>query len=215
MYLTQQERDIFFEDVRGIYHATAQYFKTNLPLKNSFLRDVQVLHPSFQSIKYTDEIPRIAKAVPGLLNDTEVDHVRDEWLGYSFEDINETWITESKNDDGSKNGKITYHRIDYYWNRVLSIKGADGCLKFPTLSKLIKNILIIPHGNADVERGFSINENIVTTNRSSLSSTSVNGLRSTYDGVKFAGNGSSHKVYVNIIFIGYSKDYCLNLGIRK
>ena len=214
VYLTQQEGEVFFEDVRKIYHAVAQYFKTNLPLKNLFLHKVPVLHPLFQSVQYTDEITRIAKAVPGLLNDTEIDQVRDDCLNSSLEDISEIWIIKSKNDDSSRSGKIIYRRIDYYWNRVLSIKTADGRLKFSTLFKLIKNILSIPHGNADVECVFSINENIVTTNRSSWSSTSVNGLCSTYDGVKFAGN-ESNKVYINIMFVSHSKDYYSNLGIRK
>ena len=167
VYLAQQEGEVLFEDVRKIYHAVAQYFKTNLPLKNLFLHEVPVLHSSFQSVQYTDEITRIAKAAPALLNDTEVDQVRDDCLNSSLEDINEIWIIESKSDDGSKIGKIIYRRIDYCWNRVLSIKTADGRLKFSTLFKLIKNILSISHGNADVERVFSINENIVTTNRSS------------------------------------------------
>ena len=122
------------------------------------------MHPSFQSIQSTDEITDIAEAAPGLLNDIEVDRVRDEWLNYSLEDIDETWIIESKNNDSSKSGKVTYCRIDYYGNCVLSIETADRPLKFSTLSNLIKNIPIIPHGNADVARGLSINENIVTTN---------------------------------------------------
>ncbi|CAF4661877.1 unnamed protein product [Rotaria sp. Silwood2] len=170
-HLTQKERDTFFEDVKKIYHATTEYFKKNLPLKNSFLRDVQILHPSFKSTQYSDELERIARAVPGLLTDREIDCLQ--------------------GDSGSE--CITYHRIDYYWNTILGITTADGRPKYPTLGKLIKNILIIPHGKADIERGFSINENMVPQNRSLLSDTSINGLRSTYDGVKFTGNGSSHK----------------------
>jgi hypothetical protein len=37
----------------------------------------------------------------------------------------------------------------------------------------IKNILIISHGNADVERGFSINGNILTEERTLLSEKSI------------------------------------------
>ena len=48
-----------------------------------------------------------------------------------------------------------FYRIDYYWNRVLSITTTDGLQKYPSLSKLIKGIPIIPHGNADIEHGFS------------------------------------------------------------
>jgi hypothetical protein len=61
----------------------------------------------------------------------------------------------------------------------LSISATDGGRKYPTLAKSIQNVLIIPHGNADVACGFSINENIVTQNQSKLSNPSINGLRST------------------------------------
>lgn len=64
------------------------------------------------------------------------------------------------------------------------------------MSKLIKNVLIISHGNADVVRGFSINQNMVTENRTLLSEKSINGLRSTSDAVKAYGSGSTHKVKV-------------------
>ncbi|CAF4666755.1 unnamed protein product, partial [Rotaria magnacalcarata] len=60
-----------------------------------------------------------------------------------------------------------------------------GLPKYPTLSKIVKNILIISHGNLDVERGFSINEHIVTENRALLSLYSINGFRSTWDAIKF------------------------------
>ena len=62
------------------------------------------------------------------------------------------------------------------------------------MAKLIKNVLIISHGNADVERGCSINQNIVTDNRTLLSEKSTNGLRSTFDAVKVYGSGSTRKV---------------------
>jgi len=195
-HLTQKERETFFEDVKNIYHTIAEYFKKNLPLTNSFLRDVQILHPSFKSAQYTDEVGRIARAIPGLLTDREIDYSRDEWLQYSLEHIDEAWYIKEKKEDDSGGECIIYHRIDYYWNKVLGITTTDGRLKYPTLCKLIKNVLIIPHGNADVERGFSINENLVSKNRSNLSDTSINGLRSTYDAVKFAGNGASHKARI-------------------
>lgn len=55
------------------------------------------------------------------------------------------------------------------------------------LTKLLKALLSLPHGNADVERGFSKN-NRVLHDRSSLSLESINGIRRTlsfaqrYDG---------------------------------
>jgi hypothetical protein len=59
------------------------------------------------------------------------------------------------------------------WNKILSIVRSAEHPKYPTLSKLIKNILIISHGNANVERGFSINGNILTEDRTLLSEKSI------------------------------------------
>ena len=75
-----------------------------------------------------------------------------------------------------------FHNLSSYWlllEPCFVISTTHGQLKYPTLAKLIKSVLIIPHGNADVKRGFSINENMVTQNRSKLSNSSINGLRST------------------------------------
>jgi hypothetical protein len=94
--LTQQEREIFFVDVRKIYHGIAQYFKSNLPLDNKFLRDVQILHHSLRNVQNSDQIVRVARAIPTLLTDNEIDRLRDEWLAYSIENIDEKSIIQKK-----------------------------------------------------------------------------------------------------------------------
>lgn len=124
--LTHEERETFFNDVRKIYHGIAQYFKLNLPLKNAFLRDIQILHHSMQRVQNPDQIIRVARAVPCLLTDNEIDRLRDEWIAYSLEIIDEKWIVKSKEKGADGNDHITYHRIDYYWNCVLNITTTDG-----------------------------------------------------------------------------------------
>ncbi|CAF5222936.1 unnamed protein product, partial [Rotaria magnacalcarata] len=94
-----------------------------------------------------------------------------------------------------------HHEVDFYWNKVLSIVQINGYPKYPILSKLVKNIFIISHGNADVERGFSANANVLTEDRTLLSEKSINGLRAIYDGVEFLGPGSVHKVQVSTAMI--------------
>ena len=164
--LTQQERETFFDDVRKIYHGIAQYFKLNLPPNNSFLRDVQILHHSLRNVQNSDQIIRIARAIPQLLSDGEIDRLCDECLAYFIEVIDEKWIVQSKQEDSNGDDHVTYERIDYYGNQGLAIAATDGRPKYPILGKLIKNVLIISHENADVEHGFSINQNIVTRDRS-------------------------------------------------
>jgi hypothetical protein len=113
---------------------------------------------------------------------------------YVAETIDESWYIKNKYQNSYGNSQIEYHRIDYYWNKALSLRLRVGLPKYPTVSKIVKNLLIISHGNSDVERGFSINEHIVTENRTLLSLSSINGLRSTWATIKFVGLGSSHLV---------------------
>ncbi|CAM4967600.1 unnamed protein product [Rotaria socialis] len=195
--LTQQEREDFFKDIRNIYHGISKYFKLNLPLKNSFIRDLQILHPSMKNAQDVDQIIRVARGVPDLLIDNEIDYLRNEWLAYCIEVIDPKWIIKNKQTDSSGHEHITYHRIDFYWNNIFEITTTNGRPKYPVLTKLIKNILIISHGNADVERGFSINENIISSNRSSLSQLSINSLRTTYDTVKNSNGVYSHNVPIH------------------
>lgn len=57
---------------KKIYHTIAQYFKKSLPLKNTVLRDLQILHPSFKSAQYTDKLLRVSRL--GLLTYREIDN---------------------------------------------------------------------------------------------------------------------------------------------
>lgn len=156
---------------------------------------MQVLNSSSRSKEESsDAIIRIGRSVPGLLSSNEIDLLRDEWISYSLENIDETWVLKQKHSNLNGKGRLEYQRIDVYWNHVFEILRTNGQPKYPTLAKLIKNVLIISHGNADVERGFSTNGNILTENRTLLSEKSINGLRSTYDAVKSFGSGSAHKV---------------------
>lgn len=113
---------------------------------------------------------------------------------YSIETVDDSWIIKKKYDDSQGQEHIECQEIDYYWNKIFSIVRNNGYSKYPILSKLIRNVLIISHGNADVERGFSTNGNILTEERTLLSEKSINGLRMTYDAVQYLGLGSVHKV---------------------
>ena len=56
-----------------------------------------------------------------------------------------------------------YRNIDEFWSDMADIKDSTtGALKYPNLSKLASHcLLVLPHGNSDPERGFSINKNIL------------------------------------------------------
>ena len=68
---------------------------------------------------------------------------------------------------------------------MFDIKGNDGKLKYQLMEKVIKTSLVLPHGNADVERSLSVNINVVTDDRTLLSEQAINGIRMVKDAVAF------------------------------
>ena len=54
------------------------------------------------------------------------------------------------------------------------------------MTKAVEAALVLPHGNADVERGMSENNRVVTAERNKLGEDTINGLRATKDMVKFS-----------------------------
>ncbi|CAM2721102.1 unnamed protein product, partial [Rotaria socialis] len=176
--------------------------KKHLPLKNTFLKDLHVLDPVSRTKQDSaDTMIRVGRAIPKLLSNAEIDRIRHEFMMYAAETIDQSWYIKNKYHDSDDNNHTEYQQIDYYWNKTLSLTTSFGLPKYPTLSKVVKNIFIISHGNSDVERGFSINEHIVTENRTLLSLSSINGLRSTWDAIKFYGVGSPHRVPIKIDMI--------------
>ncbi|CAF4367356.1 unnamed protein product [Rotaria sp. Silwood2] len=197
--VSASDRATFFHDVKMIYHAIADNLKKHLPLKNTFLKDLHVLDPASRTKEDSaDTMIRVGRAIPKLLSNAEINRIRHEFMMYAAETIDQSWYIKNKYHDSDGNNHTEYQQIDYYWNKVLSLTTSFGLPKYPTLSKIVKNILIISHGNSDVESGFSINEHIVTENRTLLSLSSINGLRSTWDAIKFYGVGSPHRVPIKI-----------------
>ena len=49
-----------------------------------------------------------------------------------------------------------HYRMDVFWNYLSEVKGGDGRLQFPILSRIAKLVFTIPQSNADEERVFSI-----------------------------------------------------------
>ena len=46
---------------------------------------------------------RVARAIPGLLTDMEIDRIRGEWMLYENETIDESWYVKSRFQDSDDN----------------------------------------------------------------------------------------------------------------
>ena len=71
-----------------------------------------------------------------------------------------------------------FRRVDSYWTDVsLICDEVTGKPKYPKLSKLAFCILVLPHGNAEPERGFSINKLMLGIHGTSLDDDTIIALR--------------------------------------
>lgn len=84
--------------------------------------------------------------------------------------------------------------------QFLSLKHAFGQEKYPEMTKLVKAVLPIPHGNADVQRGFSQTTNFLTGTRTSFLQASISALQTTKDGLKHYDK-KCHLVPITKVFI--------------
>jgi len=64
-----------------------------------------------------------------------------------------------------------------YILQVSNLKDSEGNLKYSHLAKLCFCILSIPHGNADPERGFSLNKNILNVHGFSIKEDTLEAIR--------------------------------------
>ena len=69
-------------------------------------------------------------------------------------------------------------------------RDSSGDIRYRVLSKLLKVILTIVHGNADVERSLSENKKVLTKERSLMTDASLNAIRTTKHAVRVIGSAS-------------------------
>ena len=77
---------------------------------------------------------------------------------------------------------VIYRSI--YLTKEWVISTSNDTRKYSTVTDVLKMALNLPHGNADVEKGLSENNTIITKDRNQLREAAINGLRSK-DAVKF------------------------------
>ncbi|XP_063216597.1 uncharacterized protein LOC134527657 [Bacillus rossius redtenbacheri] len=65
-------------------------------------------------------------------------------------------------------------RIDDYWALFFVLKNSIGDDKYPNVAKVVKSVLALSHGNADLERGFSLSSHILTQDKASMSERTLN-----------------------------------------
>ncbi len=165
VYCTQCGKAYFqfyFPGMMLFYTKVISHLQKNLPLGNKVIQNASCLNPQNQKQwNSNQQIRDLAGQLPKISTE-ELASVSDEWRMYQCLDT-------------SSFRHAT--RVDHYWRDVFKTKSTDGQKKFPVLEKVVKSILILPHGNADVERGFSVNRDVIGDDRPDLEMDALNGLR--------------------------------------
>ncbi|KAL3195697.1 hypothetical protein MRX96_001819 [Rhipicephalus microplus] len=187
------EKKAFYIGARAFYIACAKHLISRLPLDNKLLFHLRFLNPAIEGSSTTPSLRYVANSLPQVIPPCDVSSLTDEW---------NSLICETSDWESSSN-------VVTHWVSVFSLQTPAGQAKYPKVTKLVKAVLSLPHGNADCERGFSENKQTVH-HRSTLSIASISSLRQTKAFMKrYSGDATkvpltkdiqrsvekSHKVY--------------------
>jgi len=155
------------KDMVHCLKSCVKYLQQRLPLKNQFLHNVQCLKPASRNNAETVKmIGALCTCLPQLSDEVGFsDSVSSDWKLYQADDnITPDWATSA---DGST------LPVDIYVSKQTDGLGNP---KYSHLMAVVKAALSVSHGQADVERGFSLNKLIIVDNRVSLKQRTVMAL---------------------------------------
>ena len=184
-----QEKGGLLIDMRKFYQTATKYLMDRLPVGSGIVKDISCLNPQLRKADQgMQAVQRAARRLPQIVTEEELPLLNDEWKVYQVQDIPEDWYILGCKDDGT----IEYRRVDHYWQKVLDQKNFTGAPRYKVLAKLVKAVLCLAHGNAEVERSLSENKKVLTNERTLLSDASINALRSTKDAIRVTASGQAH-----------------------
>ncbi|KAG8189258.1 hypothetical protein JTE90_013786 [Oedothorax gibbosus] len=164
------DKSKFLKDVQTHYSSACKYLIEKAHL-TKLTKALRCLHPDErQKRRSCEDIITVSKSLP---LDVQDDILLDQWKLLQL---------ETENPDS----KIT--RIEHFWNQFFSRCDSLGAPKFDVVSKVIKAALSLYHGNADIERRFSVSRWALTEDKSSMSERTLNAILITKDAVKQYGS---------------------------
>ncbi len=153
--MSSEDQSTVLKQVRDFFKEGTKKLLTYLPFGNKFLRSLKFLDPKHQkSSKYVRWVIVVAKRVPHVIGSDDVGSLEVE----------------------SRLHQTLEHTIPDDMTVLDFWKTTDEKNATPTLVKLARAVLILPHGNAEVERIFSMLPDIITKKRSQLAPQTVASL---------------------------------------
>ena len=150
----------FYEICREFWLTAAKYAVKKLPLESEFLAHLTWLNPRAQEHGMLNQVIKTLQHLPQVVKEEQA-ALEEEFLDYCTCD-------HVKDLDAAT--------TIAYWHKVGQLKDLTGQPRYPVLTRLAKAVLIIPHGNADVETSFSKMGLNKTKLRNSLGTDTLNAL---------------------------------------
>ena len=139
--LANGEKRAFYEVCKEFWLSAAKYAVKKLPVESEFLANLTWLNPGVQEYSMYNQVIKTLQHLPQVVKEEEQAALDEEFLDYcTCDHVKELTAATA---------------IDAYWHKIGQLQDPTGEPRYPVLSRLAKAILIIPHGNADVERSFS------------------------------------------------------------
>ena len=156
--LKESDKIQFLDEVKSFYKSTILYILDNIPNRYT-LKCCQYIAPEYIKSKDSEKyILDLAKNLP--LKNVNLDEVFSEWMLLQADDEIRFKLEENE-------------RIDKYWNKIFLLK--TGFQKrYPQIIPIVKSILILNHGSAQVERGFSESGLLLTATQTRMNERTLN-----------------------------------------
>jgi hypothetical protein len=168
--------------MKTFFEHCGKYLMSHLPFDNKLMKSLRCLSPLYRSSADTLADVRVVVAeLSRVLSERDRMVIEDEWVMYrSDPDLEDDWFSY-KTDDGD----VLWHRVDHFWRKVFELRDSSQKPKYTALNRLVSAALTLPHGQADVERGFSYNNKLISDDRTCLDIATVRGCRFMKDALRY------------------------------
>ena len=164
-------------EMRKFYKIAITHINKNI-CNRSFLKSLKCIAPdNIKKSESLNYIVEISNTLP--LYDIDTDLLTCEW---KLLQMDEDVVFSLKEKE----------RIDSYWDKIFNLNFENNP-RYPTITRVIKAALALPHGSADVERGFSASALHLSEDRANMSERTLNARMIINDAMKKYDN-LAHKV---------------------
>uniref|UniRef100_H3ATZ4 HAT C-terminal dimerisation domain-containing protein n=1 Tax=Latimeria chalumnae TaxID=7897 RepID=H3ATZ4_LATCH len=164
-YLSQ-----FYQDVHNFYCKAVSSVYKKLPALDKTRKLLTIIDKNHNTHTF-DDLASLLEMFPCLKKELDIAKLEEEFISYQV--LNIDALVE-----GSKDSSQI--RMNTFWHKIGQIKDPGTRQNtFALLPTVMKQLLVLPHSNADCERVFSITRKNSTETRSELSNAVLKGLLTT------------------------------------